>query len=341
MLYRNSLHRLTGLAGAAVLAAGLLAGAGFSEPRPAAAQGPLLAPDLTVALAVSPAAVEPRAEAQVEATVRFRNGRIGPAPQYAGGPVEFEVQLPAGSTFRGVTHSRPLGGYVPCRLANATTLRCRMAQLSDQDPVTSTVSLLAPAALGTHTVSARVDPQNTVEEFAEGNNTASATLRVRHVFSIADAGVKVDAALRDLTLDEVQGGAGPVLRLPDLTIRRVSPAQQQITPSQTADVEFEVENAGGLGALGVVVQAVITPGLAIQSANLSGNACSVSGQTWTCTVNLPANRPPVKLGLTVSPRLVNAGETVFNGITAEIDPANAILESNEGNNTATATVAVR
>src|SRR5687767_13365554 len=103
MKFRHTSQRLAALAGATVLATGLLAGTAITESHPAAAQGPLQAPDLTVALAVSPATVEPQAAISTAATIRFRNGPIGLAPTYAGGPVDFEIQLPAGSTIQTVT----------------------------------------------------------------------------------------------------------------------------------------------------------------------------------------------------------------------------------------------
>ena len=103
---------------------------------------------------------------------------------------------------------------------------------------------------------------------------------------------------------------------------------------------IEVQNIGGMNAQGVVVRSDVPWGLTNQSANLSGTACSVSANTWSCTLDLPAGGPAVSLGLTVGPRLVIANETVLNGITAEVDAPHAIFERDETNNTTTATVAV-
>jgi hypothetical protein len=337
MLIRHSLHRLAGLTGGAALAAVLLVGAGATEPRPVAAQGLPQALDLTVALMVSPTTVQPQEKTLLEATARFRNGPIGITPKYAFNVV-LDVQAPAGSTVHGTLPD----GQTPmtCSTTSATAVRCQIPQISDHDPVTAAVSFSAPAMTGTHTATAQVDPQHTVQEFAEGNNSASATLRVRRLLTLADAGLADSPLLRDRVVRADVSANPPVLRLPDLTIQRVSPAQQHITGGQTADVEFAVQNIGDGNAQGVVVQSNVPFGLAIQSANLSGNACSATGNTWTCTLDLPAGGPPVSLGLRVTPMLVVAGETILNGITAEIDAPHAIFERDESNNTATAIVAV-
>ena len=332
------LHRLTAPARAAVLAISLLAGVALAIPAPAEAQIPPQAPDLTVALTPSPTIVEPQEKLFFDVTVRFRNGRIDLAPKYAYNVV-LEVQVPAGSTIRGI---RP-DGQTPmsCSQTSATVVRCQIPQLSDQQPVTATVKVLAPTTMGTHTASAQVDPQNTVQEFVESNNTATAALRVRQLFSLADASLGGHPALRDLEVRDAVDDARPALRLPDLAIWSTTHHQQRISGGETAAIRFEVQNLGTRDAQGVIVRADAGNLLAIASANLSGNACSAAGTVWTCTLDLPAGGARVPLGLTVTPAVAfPEGGSQGVGITATIDPANASFETNEGNNAATVPLVV-
>jgi Domain of unknown function DUF11/CARDB len=337
MLPRHPLHRLTAPAGAAVLTISMLAGVALATPRPVAAQIPPQTPDLTVALTAGPTTVEPQEKMTFDATVRFRNGRIELAPQYVF-DVAFDVRVPAGSTIRGI---RP-DGQTPmtCSQTGATTVRCQIPQMSDQQPVTTSVKVVAPAATGTHTASAQVDPQNTVQEFVESNNTATATVRVRRLFTLAEAGLADNPALRDLEVREDVSDARPLLRLPDLTIRSMNYYYRRIHGGQTADIEFEVENLGSGNAQGVVIRANVGNLLTIVSANLNGNACSAVSSFWTCTVDLPAGGGPVRLGMTVEPLLVVVGQSVTHTIAVVIDPANTFFETDESNNTASAAVIV-
>jgi len=314
MLLRHPRHRMTALAGVAVLAMGMLAGAATATPRPAAAKSPLQAPDLTVALTPDPTAVEPQEKMTFDATVRFRNGPLEPAPKYVYNVV-LDVRVPAGSTIRDIQPD----GQTPmtCSKIGVTAVRCQVPQMSDQKPVTTTVTIDAPAVTGSHTATAQVKAPNTVQELVETNNTATATVQVRQMFSPA--------------------GAGP----PDLTVRRLNYYSRRLPAGQTADIEFEVQNQGARDTQGVIVRAKVGDLLAIVSANLSGNACSALSTIWTCTLDLPAGGGPVRLGMTVAPNVAfpqGVSQSVI--ITAEIDQPNAFLETDESNNTATAAVVV-
>jgi hypothetical protein len=203
------------------------------------------------------------------------------------------------------------------------------------------VKVFAPAATGTHTATAQVDPQNTVQEIVESNNTTTATVRVRLMVSLAGVGLAGNPALRDLEVQEAPSDVRPQLRLPDLTIRSLSHYQRHISGSETADIEFEVQNLGSGNAQGVIVRANVGNLLAIVSANVSGNACSAVSTIWTCTLDLPAGGAPVRLGMTVAANVAfPQGMSQGVAITADIDPANAFFETDESNNSATAALVV-
>jgi hypothetical protein len=338
MLPRHPVNWLTAPAGAAVLTISMLAGVALATPRPVAAQIPPQAPDLTIALIADPTTVEPQEKMSFESTVRFRNGRLELSPKYVSN-VAFDVRVPAGSTIRVVSPD----GQTPmtCAQTGATTARCNVPQMSDQQPVTARVKVFAPAATGTHTATAQVDPQNTVQEFVESNNTATATVRVRLMVSLAGVGLAGNPVLRDLEVQEAPSDVRPQLRLPDLTIRSLSHYQRHISGSETADIEFEVQNLGSRDVQSVVVRASVGNLLAIVSANVSVNACSAVSTTWTCMLDLPAGGAPVRLGMTVAANVAfPQGMSQGVGITATIDPGNAYFETNEGNNAATVPIVV-
>ena len=121
------------------------------------------------------------------------------------------------------------------------------------------------------------------------------------------------------------GGNSP---LPDLTIAKTGPTS--VLTSAPLTWTLTVNNLGGSNASNVKVVDTLPDGVTgISASGTSLFACSVAGQTVTCTggaVNQGANAT-----ITIDATSPPVTGTITN--TASVDPDNAIAESNELNNT--------
>ncbi|MBM7115806.1 CARDB domain-containing protein [Archangium primigenium] len=158
------------------------------------------------------------------------------------------------------------------------------ASIAAGSSATLTASAAWSTAHGTFPITAVVDPDNTIPEFSEGNNSFT----------------------KDLTVSQTPG--------PDLVVQSISPTPS--TPAAGAAVKYTVAIANqGLDATGssVTVRLVVDG-----TTTLTGVSSSALGAGATAAV------------------VLNGSWTASNGnhtLVATVDPANAISESVESNNT--------
>lgn len=227
--------------------------------------------------------------------------------------VAVRITLPDDVTF--VSAAGPSG--FTCSYTPPSTVDCTGGAIPQYSGVGLLVQVDAPLGVmaeQTLTISAVVDPDNTIVESNETNNTVSGTTTVQPAFP-ADLSVTIN----DYP-DPVAQGA-------------------------TLTYDIDVFNTGGTDVTGATLQIALPAGAIFISANTwsglySGEfaACTYNAgdHSVTCTGgNIPLqNSAPVTIKVTAPA----AAGTL--SLTATVDPANTISESNDANNSATATTTV-
>nr|NLI49331.1 DUF11 domain-containing protein [Propionibacterium sp.] len=248
--------------------------------------------------------------------------------------------LPAGFAYLEATEAASLGDTQPfvCTSGAGNTVTCSGATLSGTAVVASgaptvrtiTVKAYASAVPGNYTNTAVVDPGNLIPEGDETNNQAQAATKVTV-------------------------GAGFI----DLQIDKTGPAK--VVPGGVVDYLLTATNAGTDPAFNVTVRDDLPAGATfVGAADNTGGAgafaCSQAGSTVTCTggtldgtadlvAGVPATRTiavRVLAPSVIEPLAADKANISIDIVNqAFVDPANAIPESNETNNHASATTTVR
>jgi uncharacterized repeat protein (TIGR01451 family) len=245
----------------------------------------------------------------------------------SGTAVAFNVKvrdvLPAGSQFRSATDTGPVTGNFNCSESGGT-VTCVGGTLDgaglDETPSPSTrtivIQVFAPTAIDTYHNTAMVDPDNTVAENDETNNT-------------------------DQTDTDVRRGAGGTYQ--DLKVDSVTPSTTTPQPGQTYSYDVKVSNAGTNPAFNIKLANVLDSGPTFVGASAgNGFNCSVTDSAVTCTggvldgtMDLDPASASTTVTLTVKAPMVDQFQYDLRSV---IDPDNAIAESDEANNTGSATV---
>jgi uncharacterized repeat protein (TIGR01451 family) len=243
--------------------------------------------------------------------------------------VELRDVLPAGTIFRSATDITPgapantqflctaSGGVVSC---TGATIDGSSGLLGIGQSRTVKIVVFAPTQPGTITNLAQVDPNNTIPEADETNNSASAT-----------------------TVVQVAGG-GPFVEL-NITDTSATPNPQQITDSPDPVVpgglitySFEVHNTGSDIAFNVLARDVLPVGTTFVSATSTGGfLCGSSNGVVDCTGGALVGGGVATI--TIVAKAPNAsGVTLIDQ--AFVDPNNTIPEADETNNFASTTTTV-
>jgi uncharacterized repeat protein (TIGR01451 family) len=175
------------------------------------------------------------------------------------------------------------------------------------------VNSLACNSTGTIISTLSIDPDNTILESDELNNTGSTS----------------NSMLGPCTEQNT-----------DLQITKAgSPAS--VTDKQALSYAITVKNAGSVAATNVVVTDKVSSSLWTYrvATGSHGFTCSVSGTTVTCTGGIIPSGETASISLTGAIDLtgLECDQTSTLTNTAKVDPENAIPESNESNNSATVT----
>jgi uncharacterized repeat protein (TIGR01451 family) len=249
--------------------------------------------------------------------------------------------LPAGFTYVEATDTAPGSQAFVCTTAPGNVVNCTGATLSGTvntasgQPTSRTIQVKAfsSAVPGNYTNTAIVDPDNAIPEGDETNNMAQAPTKVLV-------------------------GAGFI----DLQIAKTGPAK--VVPGAMIEYALTVSNAGTDPAFNVKVRDDLPAGTTfVSAADTTGGAgafaCSQAGSSVTCTGgtldgtdNLIPGPPDVPTSRTIQVKVLapsniealapdksNISVSIINQ--AFVDPDNAIAESNETNNAASATTTVR
>jgi uncharacterized repeat protein (TIGR01451 family) len=246
----------------------------------------------------------------------------------AGTAVAFNVKvrdvLPTGSQFRSATDTGPTTGNFNCSESGGT-VTCVGGTLDgaagpDETPSPSTrtivIQVFAPTAIDTYHNTAMVDPDNTVAENDETNNT-------------------------DQTDTDVRRGAGGTYQ--DLTVDSVTPSTTTPQPGQTYSYDVKVSNTGTNPAFNIKLANALDSGPTFVGATAgNGFNCSVTDSAVTCTggvldgsLDLDPASASTTVTLTVKAPMVDQFQYDLRSV---IDPDNTIAESDEANNTGSATV---
>lgn len=199
------------------------------------------------------------------------------------------------------------------------------------DSATIELKVFAPAAPGIIRNQVKVDPNGDIPELLETNN-----------FNTWDTQIAIAGgccAYQELNLTKAQvfptdGSGNPTA----------------VKPSGVVEYDLKVKNDGTQVAFDVTVQDVMPSGFSYRSAKdtLPGTGdfeCGVSGQTITCTGGtLDGSDGQTPLAgdttRTIHVSLFASSQPGTYTNTATVDPANAIPEADETNNSATATTTV-
>ncbi|MFN8557395.1 MAG: DUF11 domain-containing protein [Dehalococcoidia bacterium] len=211
--------------------------------------------------------------------------------------------LPAGTGFVSATGTNGFN----CNFA-AGTVTCTGGSIAASSNQVITLKVTAPTTAGLFTNTAEVDPFDTIPEPNAVPNTAT-------------AGVTV--VLPDLAVVKTANGLpGPGVPVP-------------VNSNVTFDIA--VANLGPSTVSNIVVRDVLPAGFTFQNfTNQGGFFCSHNAGTVLCSNGtIPA---PGAVTISFVAKAPATAGPASN--TAEVDPFNAIIESNEGNNASTVTMSV-
>jgi uncharacterized repeat protein (TIGR01451 family) len=255
--------------------------------------------------------------------------------------VKVKDTLPAGFTYIEATDMTPGAQAFVCTTAPGNVINCTGATLSGTvttasgQPASRTIQVkaLSSAVPGNYTNTAIVDPDNAIPEGDETNNMAQAGTKVL-----------VGAGFIDLQITKT----GPAKVVPGGAV------QYTLTPSNAGtDPAFNVKVRDDLPAGTTFVSASdSTGGAGAFSCSLIGSSVVCTGGTLDGTDNLIPGPPDVPTSRVIqvkvlAPANIDALAPDKGNISAEIvnqafiDPDNAIPESNETNNAASATTTVQ
>ena len=236
--------------------------------------------------------------------------------------------LPAGATFRSATDTGPTTGNFACSESGGV-VSCTGGTLDGQNgpdetasPPTRTivVEMFAPTNIDTYTNTAVVDPDNAVAENDETNNT-------------------------DRTSTDVRRNGGGTYQ--NLTVTSVTPSTTTPQPGEEYTYEVKVKNNGTNPVFNVKLAHALDDGASFVRASASagsGFTCAVATSTVTCTGgvldgSLGLDPASDEATVTLTVRAPQRHAYAYD-LRSVIDPDNAVAESDEADNTGSATVTV-
>jgi uncharacterized repeat protein (TIGR01451 family) len=246
--------------------------------------------------------------------------------------------IPDGAIFRYAEDTLPGSGAFSCTAGNGVidcvggTLDGSTGQTPAAGDTTRTihVGLFAPAQPGTYTNQAVVDPDDTIPEGNETNNSDTVTTTV----ALGGGGSYIDLKVDSSQTSPVDGSGNP----------------QDVVPHGVLQYSLKVENVGTAVAFDVTVNDKLPVGSVFRSAqdtNAAAGAftCSESGGTVTCTGGTldGSNNDTPAAGDNVRTIVVNVFAPTQPGSytnQAEIDPNHQIAENDETNNSDSTTTKV-
>lgn len=246
----------------------------------------------------------------------------------AGTAVAYNVKvrdvLPTGSEFRSATDTGPTSGNFNCSESGGVvtciggTLDGAAGPDETASPSTRTIviEVFAPTNIDTYHNTAMVDPDNAVAENDETNNTDQTDTDVRRT----------------------GGGTYQDLKVDSVTASTATPQ-----PGETYSYDVKVSNTGTNPAFNIKLANTLDAGPTFVGATAGNNfTCAVTDSTVTCTggvldgsLDLDPATDSTTIKLTVKAPQVDQFQYDLRSV---IDPDNAIAESDEANNTGSATV---
>jgi uncharacterized repeat protein (TIGR01451 family) len=287
-----------------------------------------LQPDLTAALTASRLAVGGGETAYYTVTIRNPGLAAGHDLQsgttlYLNTPannVKFTLRMPAGTPWASIQSATGLRNHcdfglhpVECSGFNCDfvglTLTCTGGHIDAAGSAAFDIRTEAPTTAGTYMTTLTVDPGHSIAERVETNNIATASIAVQR---------------------------------PDLTIG-ISPAASTVEDGGTLTYVLNVANIGpSAEARDVTVQLTLPAGAtATADRSRSDGTCSFAAPVLTCRdMQLAAAHTSQS-----ATRRITASVSMprINGpvsLTAVVDPANAIAERNDTNNSASVTTTI-
>lgn len=273
----------------------------------------------------NPVAVAPSGLVDYEITVT----NTGSDPAFN---VALQDNLPQSSTFRYATDENPGSGAFTCSPASGGVVNCTGATFdgSTQAPNTNQtrkvkVGIFAPTQPGSYTDQAIIDPNNTIPEANETNNTAQVTTQV----ALGGGGSYID-----LAVDSTQ-----------------SKPASAVVPNGMLEYTLTPKNLGTAAAFNVELQDTLPAGTVFRSAvdttGIPSGAftCSASAGVVDCTGGTldGSNNDTPAIGDTTRTVVIDVFAPGHPGgyvNQANIDPKNAIAENDETNNTSQVTTTV-
>ncbi|MBI2705790.1 MAG: DUF11 domain-containing protein, partial [Actinobacteria bacterium] len=233
--------------------------------------------------------------------------------------VEVRDVLPPGVIFNSAVAPAFAGGCT----AAGQVVTCTGGTIPPSSTVTITLNVIAPQTTGTIVNTATVDPNNTIPETDEMNN--STTLNTVVATGIDLIPTKCDGDQANNT-NPAPAAACPAGSGPD-----------PVAPLGTLTYNRVISNIGTQNATNVEVLDVLPVEVTFVSAiGTNGFTCVQGGVNVTCTGGV------INFGTSATITIVvtapNAPTTVQNEVT--VDPNNTIAETNEGNNIASALTVV-
>jgi uncharacterized repeat protein (TIGR01451 family) len=250
----------------------------------------------------------------------------------SGTAVAFNVKvrdtLPDGATFRSAVDSAPGAGAFECSAAGIV-VTCTGGTLDgsagpDETSSPSTRSIVieafAPTEPGDYVNTAMVDPDDAIAENDELNNT-------------------------DTTITKVRLSGGGNFR--DLVVEKPTTATPEPKPGQEYSYEVKVKNTGTNPAYNVVTRHVLEDGATFVNASGTNDfTCSIASNVLTCdggVVDGSSDLDPTfdsTATFTITVR-APARHAYTYSLISRADPANAIPEANEANNSNSLAVTVK
>lgn len=221
--------------------------------------------------------------------------------------VSFRATLPTGSTFRFADDQANDPLAFSCTEAGLV-VNCTTARINAGGAArTVRIGVFAPNQPGTARLDVSIDVDNAIAEGDESNNTAE-----------------------EFTAVQLGGGGGFI----DLQVAKAGP--DDVAPGETFNYTVTVSNAGSDDAFNVAVRDPLPAGTTFVSANGDGGfVCVQAGGVVDCTGGYVPGNGGAARTITIrvkAPLVHDPANPIRNQVF--VDPANAIAESNETNNSA-------
>lgn len=221
--------------------------------------------------------------------------------------VTFRATLPAGATYRGADDQAAGPDAFSCSQASGVVTCTGGRVKAGGPPRVVQIQVFAPNQPGTARLDVVLDPNNAIPEGHEGNNTAE-----------------------EYTAVQLSGGGGFI----DLQIKKDGP--NDVDPGATYDYTITVWNVGTDDAFNVLVRDPLPAGTTFVNATADGSfICQQNGGVVECSGGHVERQTLTTRTITIrvkAPLVHQPANPIRNQVF--VDPANAIPEASEVNNTA-------